>query len=62
LLGVIVNAVVELSFIREADERALTLLEQVSPSVAIAVRSANYRDELRNLLEETQRQSEELQV
>jgi signal transduction histidine kinase/CheY-like chemotaxis protein/CHASE3 domain sensor protein len=57
-----VNTVLELGFIRELDERVLTLLEQVSASIAIAVRSANYRGELRRLLEETQRKSEELQV
>ncbi|HEX4505322.1 MAG TPA: CHASE3 domain-containing protein, partial [Alphaproteobacteria bacterium] len=57
-----VNTVVELGFIRPIDERVLTLLEQASESIAIAVRSANYRAELQNLLEETQRQSEELQV
>ena len=57
-----VNAVVELGFLREVEEDAITLLEQVSPSIAVAVRSANYRVELRNLLDETQRKSEELQV
>ena len=57
-----VNAVIEFGFIREIDERALTLLKQASESIAVAVRSANYRTELQTLLEETQRQSEELQV
>jgi CheY-like chemotaxis protein/CHASE3 domain sensor protein len=56
------NAVLELGFIRQADEDAITLLEQVSPSIAVAVRSANYRDALRKLLDETQRKSDELQV
>ncbi|HXT08879.1 MAG TPA: response regulator [Roseiarcus sp.] len=58
----VVNAVIEFGFIRRIDERALTLLKQASESIAIAVRSANYRAELQTLLEETQRQSEELQV
>ncbi len=57
-----VNAVMELGFLRQVDERVLTLLEQASPSIAIAVRSAKYRSDLQALLEETQRQSEELQV
>jgi CheY-like chemotaxis protein/CHASE3 domain sensor protein len=57
-----VNSVIELGFLRPVDESAMTLMEQVSGSVAVAVRSANYRGELQNLLEETQRQSEELQT
>jgi signal transduction histidine kinase/DNA-binding response OmpR family regulator/CHASE3 domain sensor protein len=57
-----VNAVMELGFLRPVDERVLTFLEQASPSIAIAVRSAKYRSDLQALLEETQRQSEELQV
>ncbi|MBV9530205.1 MAG: response regulator, partial [Bradyrhizobium sp.] len=57
-----VNAVLELGFVRPADEDAVALLEQVSPSIAVAVRSATYRVELENLLEETQRKSEQLQV
>ncbi|HEX4408563.1 MAG TPA: response regulator [Xanthobacteraceae bacterium] len=57
-----VNTVLELGFLREADARVLTLLEQVSPSIAIAVKSASYRSDLRKLLEETQHKSEELQV
>jgi CheY-like chemotaxis protein/CHASE3 domain sensor protein len=57
-----VNTVIELGFLRPLDERVMTFLEQVSASIATAVRSANYRSELQNFLEETQRQSEELQV
>ena len=57
-----VNTVIELGFLRAADARVLTLLEQASASIAIAVRSAKYRSDLQALLEETQRQSEELQV
>jgi signal transduction histidine kinase/CheY-like chemotaxis protein/CHASE3 domain sensor protein len=57
-----VNSVIELGFLRPVDESVITLLEQASSSVAIAVRSATYRGELQSLLEETQRQSEELQT
>ncbi|MBN8954193.1 MULTISPECIES: response regulator [unclassified Rhizobium] len=57
-----VNAVIELGFLRPADEAVLEFLERASSSIATAVRSAKYRSDLINLLEETQRQSEELQV
>jgi CheY-like chemotaxis protein/CHASE3 domain sensor protein len=57
-----VNTVLELGFIREADEISLNLLQQLSSSIAIAVRSANYRGELKTLLDETQQKSEELQA
>jgi signal transduction histidine kinase/CheY-like chemotaxis protein/CHASE3 domain sensor protein len=57
-----VNSVVELGFVHQVDSNVLTLLEQLSASIAIAVRSANYRVELQKLLVETQRKSEELQV
>jgi len=57
-----VNAVVELGFIRRIEDDVLTLLDLASESIAVAVRSANYRSQLQRLLEETQRQSEELQV
>jgi signal transduction histidine kinase/DNA-binding response OmpR family regulator/CHASE3 domain sensor protein len=57
-----VNSVIELGFLRPVDESVITLLEQTSSSVAIAVRSATYRGELQSLLEETQRQAEELQT
>ena len=57
-----VNTVIELGFLQKAGDRVLTLLEQASASIAVAMRSAKYRSELQALLEETQRQSEELQV
>jgi CheY-like chemotaxis protein/signal transduction histidine kinase/CHASE3 domain sensor protein len=57
-----VNAVIELGFIQQVDPSVLTLLEQLAASIAIAVRSAKYRGDLRQLLSETQRKSEELQV
>ncbi|HEY1723347.1 MAG TPA: response regulator [Magnetospirillaceae bacterium] len=58
----IVNTVIELGFIQPIDENVATLMEQLSAAIAIAVRSAKYRGELRTLLDETQRKSEELQV
>jgi signal transduction histidine kinase/DNA-binding response OmpR family regulator len=58
----VVNAVLELGFLRPIDERVVALLEQVTGAIGIAVRSANYRGKLQNLLEETQRQAEELQT
>ncbi|MER2633123.1 MAG: CHASE3 domain-containing protein, partial [Rhizobiaceae bacterium] len=57
-----VNAVLELGFLRAADERVLALLQEASAAIAAGVRSAAYREDLQNLLEETQRQSEELQT
>ena len=56
------HAVVELGFFRSADERAVDLLHRIGESVALAVRSAEYKEKLRDLLEETQRQAEELQA
>jgi CheY-like chemotaxis protein/CHASE3 domain sensor protein len=55
-----VNAVVELGFMRRPDKAALTLLAQVSETMGVAVRTARFRDQLQNLLGETQRQAEEL--
>jgi len=57
-----VNAVIEFGFLHAIDERTLTFLAQVAQPVGVALRSARYRTELQNLLEATQRQSEELQV
>jgi CheY-like chemotaxis protein/signal transduction histidine kinase/CHASE3 domain sensor protein len=57
-----VNTVIELGFLRPVDANALAFLEQTSPAIAAAVRSANYRAQLQDLLEDTLRQSEELQV
>ncbi len=58
----VVNTVLELGFIRPVDDGIVLLLEQAAAAVAIAVRSAHYRNELQTLLGETQRKSEELQV
>jgi CheY-like chemotaxis protein/CHASE3 domain sensor protein len=57
-----VNTVIELGFLRPVGAEVLTLLEQASSAIAIAMRSAKYRGELQTLLAETQRQAEELQV
>jgi signal transduction histidine kinase/CHASE3 domain sensor protein len=57
-----VNTVLELGFIRSVNPDTLELLKQTSAAIAVAVRSARYRAELQDLLEETQRKSEELQV
>ncbi len=56
------NAVLELGFIQKLDDSLTEVFDRVSESVAVAIRSANYRQNLQNLLEETQRQAEELQV
>jgi CheY-like chemotaxis protein/signal transduction histidine kinase/CHASE3 domain sensor protein len=58
----IVNAVLEMGFVHPVNEQFIKLLEKVSETISIAVRSANYRSNLQSLLEETQRQAEELQV
>lgn len=58
----IVNAVIEIGFFKPIDPAALELLEQVSPSIGIALRSARFRARLQDALEETQRQANELQA
>ncbi|MES1244824.1 MAG: response regulator [Acidobacteriota bacterium] len=57
-----VNAVLELGFVHALDESAIELLQRMSESIAVAVRSASYLVTQQNLLEETQRQAEELQA
>jgi signal transduction histidine kinase/CheY-like chemotaxis protein len=57
-----VNTVIELGFIRPVTPDTLALLEQTADTIALAMRSAGYRAELQELLEDTQRKSEELQV
>ena len=56
------RAVTELGLLRLAAPHDLELLRRVSEPIAIALRTAKYRDDLRDLLEETQRQAEELQT
>jgi len=54
--------VVELGFFRRPSERARELLGRIRQTVAMAVRSAEYKARLRELLEEARRQAEELQM
>ena len=56
------QAVYELGFVHEMHPLAEELLRRLSEPLAIAFRSAVYREDLKELLEETQRQSEELQA
>ncbi len=56
------QAVLELGFLREADARALQLVERVGETIAVGMRSAEYRLRLQELLEESRRQAEELQA
>jgi len=56
-----VHAVVELGFLRPPSSESIELLDRVSEIVAVAVRSAAYRKDLRELLDETQAQGAALQ-
>ncbi len=56
------QGVLEVGTLQAPDRQALDLLDRAKDGVAIAIRTAFYRDRLRGLLEETQRQSEELQA
>jgi len=58
----VVNAVIELGFFDPVDNLTLELLEQLGPSMGIALRSARFRARLQDALEETQRQAGELQA
>ena len=58
----VVNGVIELGFLQAVDPATLDLLHEGGGAIGVALRSANFRTELKDLLEETQRQSEELQV
>ncbi|EIT72022.1 response regulator [Hydrocarboniphaga effusa] len=57
-----VHAVIELGFFRRLGSADVDLLDRVSETLGIAVRSSKDRSRLEALLEETQRQSEELQA
>ena len=57
-----VHAVIELGFYRAVDPFEHQLLKQASELLAVAIRSGQDRSRLEALLEETQRQSEELQA
>jgi signal transduction histidine kinase/DNA-binding response OmpR family regulator/CHASE3 domain sensor protein len=58
----ITHAVVELGFLRQVDDKTLDLLGRVGEAIASAVRSSEYKQRLRELLEEAHRQAEELQT
>ena len=58
----ITHAVLELGFLRPIDEKTGELLGRVGEGIAAAVRSSEYKQRLRELLEEAHRQSEELQT
>jgi signal transduction histidine kinase/CheY-like chemotaxis protein len=54
------RAVLELGFFERAGRDVLHLFERISQPMAVAVRTATYREQLQDLLEETRRQAEEL--
>jgi len=56
------HGVVELGFLHPVSARALELLTRVGETVATAVRSAEHKARLRELLEESQQQAEELET
>ena len=59
-----VQGVLELGFLRASEDFSaeLELLQNAGSIIGVALRSAIYRQHLKELLEETQRQSEELQT
>ncbi|HEY2734044.1 MAG TPA: ATP-binding protein, partial [Polyangiales bacterium] len=56
------TAVVEFGFFRAVDARTHELLERIGETIGVAVRSTNQKLRLRELLEESRRQAEELQT
>jgi signal transduction histidine kinase/CheY-like chemotaxis protein/CHASE3 domain sensor protein len=58
----VVTAVIELGFFKPLHPRIVELLERIGEPVGMAVRSTNQKLRLRELLEESRRQSEELQT
>jgi CheY-like chemotaxis protein/CHASE3 domain sensor protein len=57
-----VHAVVELGFLRTLHPEDLELMSRLSESLGVAIRSSRDRTRLEELLEETQRQGQELQT
>jgi CheY-like chemotaxis protein/CHASE3 domain sensor protein len=55
-------AILEFAFFTPIEERALELLQRVSETIAVALRSVQQKQRLADLLEEAQRQGEELQT
>lgn len=58
----VVNAVLEFGFLNDNQTHGDALIERLSPMIGIAIRSVEYRDSLRDLLEETREQAAELQA
>ena len=58
----VVHAVTELGFLHSLDKIELELVDRMSESIALAIRTARDRSRLEELLEEVQRQTEELQT
>jgi CheY-like chemotaxis protein/CHASE3 domain sensor protein len=58
----VTTAVVEFGFFGAVEERTRELLERIGETVGVAVRSTNHKLRLRELLDESRRQSEELQT
>ena len=56
------TAVLEFAFFAKVEERALELLSRVGETIAVALRSVEQKMRLADLLEEAQRQGEELQT
>ncbi|MCE3296057.1 MAG: histidine kinase [Crocinitomicaceae bacterium] len=57
-----VKGVIEIGSLHEFSETDMKLLELVSENIGIGINSSESRERLKELLEETQRQSEELQT
>ena len=57
-----VNGVIELGFGHAIDPQVSALLDRIGGQLGVSIRSGKYRARLRDLLEETQKQAEELQV
>ncbi|MCW1883880.1 response regulator [Luteolibacter flavescens] len=57
-----VIAVMEIGYFNTIQDSDRDFLERAEDTLAVAIRSANYRTRLRELLEETQQQSEEVQA
>ena len=58
--GISCNGAIEIGLDAPLSEPARKLLERVSDKVGVAIRSAQYRTQLQQLLEESRRQAEEL--
>jgi len=60
--GGMVNGVIELGLPGAPDERASDLLEMVADDIGTSLEAARYREQLQDVLSETQQLNEELQV